>query len=215
MCIRDRPTWLVVALAFQRVVLLSAVALHVMAVIAFTHAICDAQAEKNVPDVAMIDARKLDYDECIADARGGGIGWRALSTATVTHALLQLVFFALSRWIHAPTGRSWCCTCATWRSFLYQNFNAVVGVSKLVSVVLLLVVYFIHYVQLEERAEALNLEGVVGFAWMQDTKIDYFHVIAFIYAVGWTPPLLQLPLPLPGYSDCWGGVAPQLSLIHI
>ena len=51
----ERPTWLSVVHAFQRVVMLNAVALHFMGVLAYTHAICDAEAEAGIADVRIIE----------------------------------------------------------------------------------------------------------------------------------------------------------------
>lgn len=121
----ERPTWLSVLHTFQRYVILNAMAVHFMAVISYTHAICDAQVEAKLPDVTALEARAAEYDACLVHVRGGGFGWRALSTCTVTHSILQIIFTLIGYWVVPSTNRSWFCTCATWRSWLNQNFNTV------------------------------------------------------------------------------------------
>ena len=69
----ERPTWLSVLHAFQRVFHFNAIALHVMATYAFTDVLCDAKADVDVSEVGAAALRLADYQQCIEETRGGGM----------------------------------------------------------------------------------------------------------------------------------------------
>ena len=197
----ERITWLSVIHTFQRVILFSAMAMWVMGVLAFAHAICESQSENEVPDLGMKDARLAKFNECLRTTRGGVLGWRAFSTCTVPHATLQFIFGLLGLWVTPPSARSWVCTScsAGWRVWFWRNVNFVVLVVKSASVVLLLITFYIHF--FDTGLPKLQSDIAPTF--------DYFDAIALVYAVAWIIPLLQIPMPLPGYDLHWGGQAPQ------
>eukprot|EP00966_Prymnesium_polylepis_P253358 5855687-Prymnesium_polylepis.1 len=177
----ERPTWLSVWHTFHRVLLLNALAIHGMIVIAFARKACELEAEELVPGVGLKDERDDAISICLARAHGE-TGWRLLSTATLTHAALQLLFLGLSRWMtprHSPSAPS-----ALWLLL------------ALASIVVPPTLYF---------RERVRTEYVTGLS-------DGFLLCSFGYALLWTPALLQLPLKLPGYGRAWGGVAPQWTM---
>ena len=68
----------------------------------------------------------------------------------------------------------------------------------------LLISFFVHHFADDAGGSGYYLAEAFG-----GEDVAAFHVIAAIYAAGWLLPLLQLPLPLPGYEHYWGATAPQ------
>ena len=194
----ERPTWLSVLHAFQRVFHFNAIALHVMATYAFTDVLCDAKADVDVSEVGAAALRLADYQQCIEETRGGGIGWKLVSYATVTHAVLQVLFFLVGAWVK-PIG-GWVCFKTTWRSCLGENQNLLVTLGRFLSVAALLVLFALHVSPID-----LGVSNAAIFSAHEGV----FHIYAVGYSVVWAFPLLQLPLPLPGYTTSWCGIAPQ------
>ncbi|KAL3933698.1 MAG: hypothetical protein SGPRY_000173 [Prymnesium sp.] len=109
----------------------------------------------------------------------GSSGFKILSTVALSHASFQIFVFVLSLWIEPNIPKS----CL---SFLWNGLSFVLPVLLIT-----------HYVM--ERVRADFFTGLSNsFLWA-----------ALVYGGLWIPVLLQIPMKLPGYSHCWGGVAPQ------
>ncbi|KAL1523264.1 hypothetical protein AB1Y20_018214 [Prymnesium parvum] len=164
---------------FHRVVLLNALALHVMMVFAFAHASCKDRAEQTVPDQALSDERAAVFELCLRAELG--TSWllpRTLSTVALTHGVLQL-FHTFLRCLAEPLKNS----------------------PRLFVIVLLPALsHFVPWVFY--TVESVRTNFVSGLS-------DAFVTVSFVYCLLWLFPLLQLPIKYPFYSQSWSGVAPQ------
>ena len=110
-----------------------------------------------------------------------------MSYATVTHAVLQVLFFLVGAWVK-PIG-GWVCFKTTWRSCLGENQNLLVTLGRFLSVAALLVLFALHVSPID-----LGVSNAAIFSAHEGV----FQIYAVGYSVVWAFPLLQLPLPLPG-----------------
>ena len=200
----EHPSWLSVFHTFDRVFLLNALAMHIMTVLALTQRACEAQAEAEVPDAGAIDAQKAALEGCLHDTRGPGC-WRALAPVTVTHAAFQLCFFALESWLVPSQWHG-----LSWRALLNMP-PFVIHLAWRLSCPLLLLSFWIHTFQ----PDSLQLDCLDATKFAEGDGVEcgsaesVFQYVAALYALCWVGALLRLPLPLPGFTNSWGGVAPQ------
>ncbi|KAL3931855.1 MAG: hypothetical protein SGPRY_000949 [Prymnesium sp.] len=109
----------------------------------------------------------------------GSHGFKMVSTVTLSHAGYQIVLFALSIWVEPRR--------PIWGWSLLWNVLSFVLPCLLIS----------HY--------AIERQRTNYYSGLSDS----FLWAALVYTGLWTPVLLQIPMKLPGYNHCWGGVAPQ------
>ena len=167
----ERPTWLSVFHTFQRYITLNAVAIHIMTVVSITHAICDAETEATMPDLSMVTERLSSYNECLITKRGGGFGWRSISTFTVTHSALQII--ADSRIV---LGRAEHITRVVLLVWLLRDQTRLVQSELQYD-------RPPHKMRVRRCPSDTLLDPLLSARGAAVTAIDYFHIVAIIYSL--------------------------------